>query len=72
MLPINFTYTSTPPVDCTACTEPHCLYNGAIYLYLYLYFPYYPYGLCRASVPVQRCTLTLRIHLIPLLAVQTV
>ena len=26
----NFTYTSTPPMDRTACTEPHCLYKGAI------------------------------------------
>jgi len=23
----------------TACTEPQCLYNGALYLYLYLYSP---------------------------------
>ena len=41
----------------TACTEPQCLYNSALYLYLYLYSPYVPYGLYRASVPVQRCTL---------------
>ena len=25
-------YTSTPPIGCTACTEPQCLYKGAIYL----------------------------------------
>ena len=25
----NFTYTSTPPMGRTACTEPQCLYNGA-------------------------------------------
>ena len=41
----------------TACTEPQCLYKGALYLYLtvklYLYSPYGPYGLYRASVPVQ-------------------
>ena len=53
----NFTYTSTPSMDRTACTEPQCLYNGALQLYLYLYSPYGPYGLCRASVPVQGCTL---------------
>ena len=41
----------------TACTEPQCPYKGAIYLYLYLYFPYGPYGLYRVSVPVQRCAL---------------
>jgi len=45
----------------TARTEPQCLYKGALYLYLtvvlYLYSPYGPHGLYRASVPVQRCTL---------------
>jgi len=41
----------------TACTEPQCLYNSALYLYLYLYSPYGPYGLYRASVPVQGSTL---------------
>jgi hypothetical protein len=25
-------YTSTPPIGCTACTEPQCLYKGALYL----------------------------------------
>jgi len=29
----TFTYTSTPPMSRTACTEPQCLYNGAIYLF---------------------------------------
>ena len=41
----------------TACTEPQCLYKGELYLYLRaeidLYYPYGPYGLYRASVPVQ-------------------
>ena len=45
----------------TACAEPQCLYKGALYLYLtvelYLYSRYGPYGLCRASVPVQGCIL---------------
>jgi len=36
----TFTYTFTPPMDRTACTEPQCLYNGALYLYLYFYSPY--------------------------------
>ena len=27
-------YTSTPPMGCTACTEPRCLYKGAIQLLL--------------------------------------
>jgi hypothetical protein len=26
--------TSTPPMDRTACTEPQCLYKGALYLYV--------------------------------------
>ena len=55
----TFTYTSTPPIGRTACTEPQCLYNSELYLYLYLYSPYGPYGLYRASVPVQGCTLPL-------------
>ena len=45
----------------TACTELQCLYKGALYLYLtvelYLYSPYGPYCLYRASVPVQGYTL---------------
>ena len=64
----------------TACTEPQCLYKGELYLYLtvelYLYSPYGPYGLYRASVPVQGCTLPLpysrAIPLLPLWAVRLV
>jgi len=29
-------YTSTPPMDRTACTEPQCLYKGALYYLLVL------------------------------------
>jgi len=68
----TFTYTSTPPMDRIACTEPQCLYNGALDLYLYLYSPYGPYSLYRTSVPVQRCTLRLPIPLLPLWTVQPV
>jgi len=32
----EYSYTSTPPMGCTAYTETHCLYKGALYLYLYL------------------------------------
>ena len=53
----TFTYTSTPAMARTACTEPQCLYKGALYLYLYSH--YGPYGLYRTSVPVQGCTLPL-------------
>jgi len=66
----NFSNTANSPMGRTACTEPQCLYNGAHYLYLYLYSPYGPYSLCRASVPVQGCTLTLPITLLPLWVVQ--
>ena len=68
----NFTFTSTPPMDRTACTGPQCLYNGALYLYLYIYCPYGPYGLYRASVPVQLYTLTFPLPLLPLLTVRSV
>ena len=68
----NFTYPSNLPMDRRACTEPQCLYNGALYLYLYLYSPYKPYGLYIASVPVQRCALPLPIHPVPFSTVRSV
>jgi hypothetical protein len=74
LVPVQYSYTSTPPMGRTACTEPQCLYSRAIPLLplravrlvqslsactveLYLYSPYGPYGLYRALVPVQGCTL---------------
>jgi hypothetical protein len=70
----EYNYISTVPVGRTACTEPQCLYRGALYLTveLYLYSPYRPYGLYRASVPVQGCTLpySRAIPLFPLWAVR--
>ena len=30
-VPVQYSYTSTPPMGRTACTEPQCLYNGALY-----------------------------------------
>ena len=53
-----------PPLGRTACTEPQCLYKGALHLTveLYLYYPYGPYELHRASVPVQERTLLLITH----------
>ena len=47
-VPVQYSYTSTPPMGRTACTEPQCLYSTAIPL-----IPYGPYGLYRAPVPVQ-------------------
>ena len=41
-----------PVQSLSACTRVN------LYLYLYLYSTYGPYGLYRASVPVQRCTFT--------------
>ena len=29
-VPVQYSYTSTPPMDRTACTEPQCLYSTAI------------------------------------------
>ena len=29
-VPVQYSYTSTPPMDRTACTEPQCLYSRAI------------------------------------------
>ena len=69
-VPVQYSYTSTPPMGRTACTELQCLYSTAIPLLplwavrllqslsactveLYLNSPYGPYGLYRASVPVQ-------------------
>jgi len=69
-VPVQYSYTSTPPMYRTACTEPQCLYSTAILLLplwavrpvqslsactveLNLYSPHVPYGLYRASVPVQ-------------------
>jgi len=69
-VPVQYSYTSTPPIGRTACTEPQCLYSTAIPLLpllavrpvhslsactveLYLYSPYWPYGLYRSLVPVQ-------------------
>jgi len=33
---VQYSYTSTSPMGRTACTEPQCLYNGALYRYLLL------------------------------------
>ena len=73
-VPVQYSYTSTPRIGRTACTEPQCLYSTAIpllplwavrpvqslsacTLQLYLYSPYRPYSLYRASVPLIGCTL---------------
>jgi len=69
-VPVQYSYTSTPAMGRTACTEPQWLYSTPIPLLplwtvrlvqslsacrvqLYFYSRYGPYGLYRASVPVQ-------------------
>ena len=52
----SFYCTSNNPMSRTASTETQCLYNGALKIYVYFYLPYRPYGLYRATVPVQICT----------------
>jgi len=69
-VPVQYSYTSPPPIGRTVCTQPQCLYSRTIPLLpllavwsvqslsactveLYLYSPYWPYGLYRASVPIQ-------------------
>ena len=34
--PVQYSYTSTPPMGLTACTEPQCLYKGALYFLPYI------------------------------------
>jgi len=34
-------HTSTPPIGHMACTKPHCLYKGALYIYIFT-FPSLP------------------------------
>jgi len=59
-----------PVQSLSACTRVHFTFT----VELYLYSPYGPYGLYRASVPVQGCTLlySRAIPLLPLWAVRPV
>jgi len=69
-MPVQYSCTSTPPMDRTDFTEPQFLYStakpllplwtvrtlqslSACTVQLFLSSPYGPYGLYRASVPVQ-------------------
>jgi hypothetical protein len=42
----EYSYTSAPPMGRTACTEPQCLYKGAIYLYDNRSLAYITYRFC--------------------------
>jgi len=47
-VPVQYSYTSTPPVDYTACTEPQCLFNIAI--------PLLPLWAVRSVQSLSACT----------------
>jgi len=51
-VPVQYSYTSTPPIGRTACTEPQCLYSTAIPLLPLL-----------AVRPVQSLSACTRLHL---------
>ena len=53
LVPVQYSYTSTPPVGHTACTEPQCLYSTAI--------PLLPLWAVR---PVQSLSACTRVHFI--------
>jgi len=55
-VPVQYSYTSTPPMGLTACTEPQCLYSTAI--------PLLPLWALR---PVQNLSACTRVHFIFLL-----
>ena len=59
----EYSYTSTPPMGRTACTEPQCLYKGALYLYLWSWksraIPLFPLWAVR---PVQSLSACKRVH----------
>jgi len=47
----EYSYTSTPPMGCTACTEPQCLYKGDLYHpFLLLQIRDYPHT-CNQALP---------------------
>ena len=50
-VPVQYSYTSSPPIGRTACTEPQCLYSTAI--------PLLPLG---AVWPVQSLSASTRVH----------
>ena len=53
-VPVQYNYTSTPPMDRTAFTEPQCLYNTAI--------PLLPIWAVQAVQDLNACTLQLYLY----------
>jgi len=55
-VPVQYSYTSTPPIGRTACTDPQCLYSTPI--------PLLP--LCRTTCTDPQCLYSTAIPLLPL------
>jgi len=53
-VPVQYSYTSTPPMDRTACTEPQCLYSTAI--------PLLPLWAVRPVQNLRACTVQLYLY----------
>ena len=53
-VPVQYSYTSTPPMDRTACTEPQCLYSTAI--------PLLPLWTLRPVQNLSACTVLLYLY----------
>jgi len=52
-VPVQYSYTSTPPMGRTACTEPQCLYSRAIPLLpLWAVWPVEPQCLYSIAIPL--------------------
>jgi len=50
-VPVQYSYTSTPPMDRTACTELQCLYSTAIPLFpLWTVQPVQTFGACTVQL----------------------
>ena len=63
-LPVPYSYTSTPPMDRTACTEPQCLYSTAIPLLpLWVARPVQSLSVCTVPQCVQSLSVCRRVHL---------
>jgi len=52
--PVQYSYTSTPPINRTVCTEPQCLYSTAI--------PLFPLGAVRTVQSLSACTVQLYLY----------
>ena len=56
-VPVQYSYTSTPPMGHTVCTEPQCLYSTAIPL-----LPSVPVQYSYTSTPHSACTVQLSLY----------